>query len=386
MLAAGRPTVRMCVAAATVAGMLTCASRAAGAVGFVGVSTAQTPAAGATSLAIAKPTGIASGQLEIATISAQGSSTISPPSGWTQVITTQVGAALHQASFRHVAGSSEGTSTWTFGASSKAAGGITAYSGVDTTTIVDAASQQTGTSGTTATIPSVTTTYSGDLVLGVGSFNNSGTLTAGAATTKRYSSTLSITNGPTLLAQDATQSSAGATATQTITDASSATAWIGQVIALKAASATGVLSVQTSATPTFTADLNTGDQTPTYPLPLTTVASVSPPAGWNQTVTSTQFAGGGHTLPASASTITAAPTVACTTTFANCTAPTNSVAYPVAVPAAPVAPSAVKFFNAASGTGGGDFTITPTISVTVPQNVFAGTYTSTVTVAIVSGP
>jgi hypothetical protein len=34
----------------------------------------------------------------------------------------------------------------------------------------------------------------------------------------------------------------------------------------------------------------------------------------------------------------------------------------------------------------GLFTLTPTIGVFVPQNTYAGTYTSTLTIAIVSGP
>jgi hypothetical protein len=34
----------------------------------------------------------------------------------------------------------------------------------------------------------------------------------------------------------------------------------------------------------------------------------------------------------------------------------------------------------------GNFTVTPTIQVAIPSNTYAGTYTSTVTVAVVSGP
>ena len=58
----------------------------------------------------------------------------------------------------------------------------------------------------------------------------------------------------------------------------------------------------------------------------------------------------------------------------------------LAVPAATVAPAAVKWENAANATGLGTNTVTATISVAVPANVFAGTYSSTVTVAIVAGP
>jgi hypothetical protein len=46
----------------------------------------------------------------------------------------------------------------------------------------------------------------------------------------------------------------------------------------------------------------------------------------------------------------------------------------------------VKLFNSAANTGMGRFTLTPTIAVSIPGNAYAGSYTSTVTVAAVSGP
>jgi hypothetical protein len=70
-----------------------------------------------------------------------------------------------------------------------------------------------------------------------------------------------------------------------------------------------------------------------------------------------------------------------------CLAPTNNVANTsLTIPAATVAPAAVKYENAASGTGLGTIVVNPTVTVAVPANVYAGTYTSTVTVAIVQGP
>ena len=69
-----------------------------------------------------------------------------------------------------------------------------------------------------------------------------------------------------------------------------------------------------------------------------------------------------------------------------CTNPTNAITYPLAVPAGSSAPTAVKLFNAAANTGMGSFTVTPTVQVAIPANAYAGTYTSTVTVAVVSGP
>jgi hypothetical protein len=69
-----------------------------------------------------------------------------------------------------------------------------------------------------------------------------------------------------------------------------------------------------------------------------------------------------------------------------CTDPTNSVTYPLTVPADTDAPDAVAFYNAASSTGMGSFTVTPTMSLTVPANAYAGSYSSTITLAIDNGP
>ena len=157
------------------------------------------------------------------------------------------------------------------------------------------------------------------------------------------------------------------------------------------ATATGTLtgstlSLSTSATPTFSANLDNGDSTPSYTLPLTIQDTRGTGAGWNATITSTQFTTGGatpSTLATNASSLTGVTSVCASGT---CTNPTNSISYPVAVPAGTTPPTAVKFFNAAVNTGMGKFTNTPTIGVFVPGSSFAGTYTSTLTVSIVSGP
>ena len=146
------------------------------------------------------------------------------------------------------------------------------------------------------------------------------------------------------------------------------------------------LSLSTTASPTFSANLDNGDSTPTFTVPLTTQDTRGTGAGWNETITSTQYTTGGaspNTLATNASSLTGV-TQSCAS--GQCTSPSNSVTYPVAVPAGSTAPSAVKFYNAAANTGMGKFTITPTIGVFVPGNSYAGTYTSTLTLSIVSGP
>jgi hypothetical protein len=165
---------------------------------------------------------------------------------------------------------------------------------------------------------------------------------------------------------------------------------LGAPAAANAATATvtgtltgSTLSATTAAAPTFSANLDSGDSTPTYTVPLTSTDTRGTGAGWNETITSTQFTTGTNTLATNASSLTGV-TSSCAS--GTCTNPTNAITYPVAVPAAAAPPTAVKFFNAAANTGMGKFTTTPTIGVFVPQSSFAGSYTSTLTIAIVSGP
>jgi hypothetical protein len=154
---------------------------------------------------------------------------------------------------------------------------------------------------------------------------------------------------------------------------------------------TGVTLTATSTnTPSFSLTLNGVDQTPTYTFGISVVDArgigSGVPGGWNLTVTSTTFNdGAGHTFPTNASTITGVATTCGASS--TCTPPTNVIANTnLSVPAATVAPAPVKYENAASGSGLGTNTITGTVQVAVPSNVFAGTYSSTVTVAIAATP
>ena len=148
------------------------------------------------------------------------------------------------------------------------------------------------------------------------------------------------------------------------------------------------LSVAPNGAPSFNLTLNGVDQTATYTLPVSVIDArgLSAGGGWNLTVTSTQFNdGSGHTFPAAASTITGVTTVCGANS--TCTLPTNNVVNTnLTVPAAAVAPAAVKFENGATATGLGTTNVNATVSVGVPANVFAGAYSSTVTVSIVAGP
>ncbi len=159
---------------------------------------------------------------------------------------------------------------------------------------------------------------------------------------------------------------------------------IGATCALAyTAGAHGSLSLASGTTAGFTTTLTGADTTSAYTVSTTVANSgITIFSGWNLQVTSTTFTAGTHTLPTNATAITAVARGSCTGSVC----PTNSVTYPVSVPAGATAPAAVKWYNASAGTGTGTITLTPTFSTTVPGNSFAGTYTSTITLSVVSGP
>lgn len=351
------------------------------AIAFVGASKAEN-GSGSTSLSIAKPTGVVEGGVMVATVTAAGTGSITTPSGWT-LIKNVAGATLRQVTYYKVAGASEGASySWSLGSNRAASGGIVDYSGVNQTVPVDATASAVGESGNAA-VPSVTTSAADDLVLAGASFAIGTTITPDPSTTEQID-VKSSTN--TTGVADFAQPAAGTTAAKTATPAVSSAAWIAQTIALRDASQ-ATLSASTTAAPSFTANLNSGDQAKTFTVPLAvsdTRTGASAGLGWNTTITSTQFSNGTKTLPVGASTITAASSACANAGL--CTNPTNTIVYPLAVPAGSGPPTAVKFFAAAAGTGKGVFTLTPTVSVAVPQNSYTGTYTSTLTISIVSGP
>ena len=146
----------------------------------------------------------------------------------------------------------------------------------------------------------------------------------------------------------------------------------------------GALTESTASTPSVSATLNGTNQTPTYTMAIATNDRTGTGSGWNLTVTSTTFTnGGGKTLSTTASQVTG---VSSACAGGTCTNPTNSVSYPLTLPAGATPPTAVKLFNAGVDTGMGDFTVTPTVGVTIPANAYAGTYSSTITLAVASAP
>jgi hypothetical protein len=161
--------------------------------------------------------------------------------------------------------------------------------------------------------------------------------------------------------------------------------WAAAIATFRLPCTAGSLSLGTPSNLSFPAvTLNGQNQQATTSVVLTPSDLTASGAGWNTQVTSTTFTNaGGKTLSISASTITSASVAAAPE---SCVAPTSSITYPLTVPAAATAPTAVKVYNAASATGRGTSNVTLGVQLAVPGNAYNGTYSSTWTFTIASGP
>jgi hypothetical protein len=144
--------------------------------------------------------------------------------------------------------------------------------------------------------------------------------------------------------------------------------------------------------------LNGLDKTTTYTIDLDVNDPTGTGAGGNVTMTSTTFKGpavtgtgdpenAGKNLPGAGSWISSRPTTACNG-GSTCTVATDGavVSYQYNVPASGTAPTATKMYSAAVDSGLGRMDIEATVTVDVPANTYAGVYTSTITLALVSAP
>lgn len=134
-----------------------------------------------------------------------------------------------------------------------------------------------------------------------------------------------------------------------------------------------------------TVTLNGEDQTVVKKQVIDILDATGSGAGWRMTATSTTFTDGAKTLPNTAVTFNTVPDVACQPTKV-CVTPTNSIGAIYNLPADTVAPAATTFFNAAAATGTGNVRVEPTWRLTVPATALVGTYSSTWTISLVSGP
>jgi len=141
-------------------------------------------------------------------------------------------------------------------------------------------------------------------------------------------------------------------------------------------------------------DTNAGDQQ------YTVNDATGSGAGWHVAMSATTFTNGSHilanmgTLSANGSVTsisgTTAPTATCSAT---CTLPTDTTTYPVAITTAPTTPTPAVIYDTSAATGLGSIVIGGSTAsdpagwwLQVPASVYSGSYVSTVTLEVISGP
>jgi hypothetical protein len=167
-----------------------------------------------TLVTVDRPASVAAGDLLLANIAINGGSpaSVTAPSGWTQVLRADNDTNVSLISYYKVAGASEPSNyTWTIDTQTRAEGGITQYSGVDTSNPIDIAAGNFG-RGKIATTSLITTSFANEEVVDSFAFD-AGTSTAGyfstpTGMTEKYDVTYP-TVGPSLATDDTLQVATG---------------------------------------------------------------------------------------------------------------------------------------------------------------------------------
>jgi hypothetical protein len=150
----------------------------------------------------------------------------------------------------------------------------------------------------------------------------------------------------------------------------------------------GGLTMTTPTAVGFTGVLTGVDQVVQTAQALDIVDARGSGAGWNVTLTSTQFVTA--TLPVKTLPVAASSDVAVLSgcdAGVTCTLGDNSlVTYPIAIPAGTTAPTAIKIQTAAVDTGLGGQTWTHVMALALAGNTQVGDYTSTWTYSLTSAP
>ncbi len=139
---------------------------------------------------------------------------------------------------------------------------------------------------------------------------------------------------------------------------------------------TAGVSLDPGSNPSFTDTLDGTDQTVTYKPVLAVTDARGSGAGWHLTESATNLTDGTHVLTQKISAV-----VQACHTGSTCTLPSSSTTLPVTMGTA-----GTSFYSSAANFGLGKVDVTPTVSVAIPGNSYAGTYSSTVTFAAVAGP
>ncbi|MET3204895.1 UNVERIFIED_ORG: hypothetical protein ABIB21_001689 [Arthrobacter sp. UYEF13] len=189
-----------------------------------------------TSHTLTKPASAAAGQVCVASLALNGSTVSAAPTGWTQFAAITSIANPHLYGYYHVMGSSEPASyTWTTAGSVASGGGISCYSGVNTTTPLDttASVAASATAASTGSVPGVTTTTAGAMLVGAIAINSSNTTIAIAGPSDMAE--VYDLGGKRTELDDGLQATAGSSGSKSwVWSSGSLREWAGWLVALRA--------------------------------------------------------------------------------------------------------------------------------------------------------
>lgn len=377
--AVGALLVVLCAAAMLVLSLLAPSASAAIVKVQAGTYLSQTAV---TSITPTLPAASTSGNMLVGIVATAANTTATAPAGWvkaTSVFTSGVGTTQIWYDAKNAGGIS--SVKFTLAASDNAVAQLSEWSGVAITTPLNGSGTDTKTTNSTTLAVSATAAAANEL--GIASFG---------ASTGSTGDTFTPASGWTNLmpAQSVSDTAdydigVGSGSVSETETAATTAKWAGAIATFYGSCGGGSLSLASPATAAFgSLTLNGATQSVTTNLAFTPTDSTASSNGWNLTGTSTTFTNsGGKTLPTTATTVTAASVAA---TSGTCRLPTNSITYPVTLPAATAAPTAVKLYDAAAATGLGPSTVTLTAKISVPPNSHSGSYSSTWTFSLVSGP
>lgn len=210
---------------------------ASAAVSFVGATAIPSVGGAAVaSISVDVPAGIAVGDILLAQIAVRGGSdtTVTPPAGWSVVLTHNRGTTLQQAIFYRIADGSEAASyDFDFSPNQRASGGMLAYRGVDTAFPVNVSSTRDNASSSSVTANAVTPTVSDAMIVGFFATSTVTSFTPPAGMTERYeAATAAGPNGVAVEAADVLQVAAASSGNKVAT-AGAAAVNLGALVALK---------------------------------------------------------------------------------------------------------------------------------------------------------
>ena len=148
---------------------------------YKAVNTVASCASLCTSLAAGIPTGSVAGDFIVASVTWNTAVAVTPPSGWTQINTTQTTGAFSMANYYRFLVAGDATSfTWSFGGTGTALSliNMARFQGVDPAAPIDVTAQSVDASGTSHNSPSVTTTNAQEMLFDIWSFDTGTTATA----------------------------------------------------------------------------------------------------------------------------------------------------------------------------------------------------------------